>query len=96
MMKQVKNLRERVSDKLLIGAITLEGLLGNPSLAFAQESGETATSSPNYVLGATGIVLGSFLCYRGRELEDRGHEMSANILTYAGFFIWGAVVGHYI
>jgi len=96
MFKQVKNLKEKVSNKLLMGAITLDALLGNPSLTLAQGTEETAVSSPNYVVGVAGMALGSLFCLGGREMEKAGNEKIGKAFTYSGLFVLGATAGAYI
>jgi hypothetical protein len=96
MLNKVNSLKERLSDKLLIGAVTLDALLGNPSMALAQgqDAGNATNSSPNYVLGAAGIALGSMLIMIGNITKREGNSNTAEILKYAGFFVLGATTGY--
>ncbi|MFH1503328.1 MAG: hypothetical protein ABIE36_01575 [Candidatus Diapherotrites archaeon] len=93
MLKNANDLKEKISGKLLIGAITLEAFLGNSPLVSAQGTGEKALSS-NYILGGAGLVLGAMLCMGGDILNKDGHEKVGKGLKYMGFFVLGATAGY--
>jgi len=96
MFKEVKNIKEKVSNNLLLGAITLDTLLGNPSLALAQGTEEIATSSPNYAVGAIGITIGSMLCVGSRLVKESGYEKLGKAMFAGGMFTLGGTAGFYL
>ena len=45
MYDSTRGLVEKASDKVLLGAITLDTMFGNPSIAYTQETSENANQS---------------------------------------------------
>ena len=61
MYNSSKNLVDKTSDKLLIGAITLDALLGNPSMAYAgTASGNDQSSYRIWSMCVLGCISSSY------------------------------------
>jgi len=89
MLEQVNSLKEKISNKLLMGVMSLDSFLGNGTEG-------TATSSSNYLIAAIGAGLGGFLYARGRKLVRNGHEEVGKALTYSSYAVFGVTIGYYI
>jgi len=92
LMYKINNLREKISDKLLFGAVTLDGLLGNPSIALAET--KQTLKEPNYLLSGGLFGVGVILVIasnEGKKAYEKGRFSS--FFEAIGYISMGAAIG---
>ena len=84
-----RNLVNKASDKLLVGAITLDTILGNPSTAFAQESSR-GLSTEGYILSVSWTSIGIVSGVISLASKDKGYRRNFGLASIA-FIAIGAL-----
>ncbi len=79
-----ENLFEKVSNKVLLGAVTLDALLGNPLMTYAQDSsGNKFSSDDSWIYW---LCAGTALEYAGSKVYKSNKGLGIGI-TATGIFL---------
>ncbi len=97
MLEKISNIKKKISDKLIVGAVTLDLIIKNSSLDLAEETEKAKDYTENGEMGFAGLAIGGLLCFGGRTLKEKGYDKLGNLVNYAGFgVIGGTTVAYFL